>query len=96
MTVVFLFVGVTVHEAGCGSASLSATEIVRTQAAQLTSVAYSSSSAQCLLYNAVIGDGAELNLFKKHVCISHARSQTIDFFGGCFLTVSLGLAIGCC
>ena len=49
MTVVFPFDGVAFHEAGCGSAFLSATETVRTQAAQLTSVAYSSSSAQCLL-----------------------------------------------
>ena len=67
MTVVFPFDGVAFHEAGCGSASLSATETVRTQAAQLTSVAYSSSSTPCLLCNAVIGVGAELNLFTKHV-----------------------------
>ena len=67
MTVVFPFDGVAVHEAGCGSAFVSATETVRTQAAQLTSGAYSSTSAPCLLYNAVIGVGAELNLFKKHV-----------------------------
>ena len=49
MTIVFPFGGVVFHEAGCGSAFLSATENVRTQAAQLTSGAYSSSSAQCLL-----------------------------------------------
>ena len=40
MTVVFPFGGVAVHEAGCGSAFLSATENVRTQAAQLTLVPY--------------------------------------------------------
>ena len=49
MTVVFPFDGVAFHEVGCGSAFLSATENVGTQAAQLTSVAYSSSSAPCLL-----------------------------------------------
>ena len=49
MTIVFPSGGGAFHEAGCGSAFLSATENVRTQAAQLTSVAYSSSSAQCLL-----------------------------------------------
>ena len=43
MTIVFPFGGVVFHEAGCGSAFLSATENVRTQAAQLISVAYSSS-----------------------------------------------------
>ena len=75
----FPFDGVAFHEAGCGSAFLSATETVRTQAAQLTSVAYSSSSAPCLLYNAVIGVGAELNFFEKTWCISHARSQRNDF-----------------
>ena len=48
-TIVFPYGGVAFHEAGCGSAFLYATESVRTQAAQLTSVAYSSSSAQCLL-----------------------------------------------
>ena len=49
MIVVFPFDGVAFHEAGCGSASLSATETVRKQAAQLILVAYSSSSAPCLL-----------------------------------------------
>ena len=49
MTTVFPFGGVAFHEAGCGPAFLSATEDVRTQVAQLTLVAYSSSFAQCLL-----------------------------------------------
>ena len=49
MTIVFPFGGVAFHEAGCGSAFLSATKNVRTQAAQLISVAYSSLSAPCLL-----------------------------------------------
>ena len=48
LTVVFPFDGVAFHEAGCGSAFLSATQTLRTQAAQLTSVAFSSSSAPCL------------------------------------------------
>ena len=49
MIVVFPFGGVAVHAAGCGPASLSATENVRTQAVQLTSGSYSSTSGQCLL-----------------------------------------------
>ena len=67
MTIVFLFGGVAFYKAGCGSAFLSATEKVRTQAAQLTLVGYSSSSAQCLFFNAVIGVVAKPNLFEKHV-----------------------------
>ena len=43
MMIVFPFGGVAFYEAGCGSASLSATETLRTQAAQLTVVAYSMS-----------------------------------------------------
>ena len=65
MIVVFPFDGVAFHGAGCGSAFLSATESVRTQAAKLTSVAYSFSSAQCLLYSAVIGVGAKLQSFLR-------------------------------
>ena len=67
MTIVFPFGGVAFHEAGCGSASLSATETVRPQAAQLTSGAYSSTSAPCLLNNAVIDVVAKRNLFENHV-----------------------------
>ena len=94
MTVVFPFDGVAFHEVGCGSAFLSATENVRTQAAQLTSVAYSSSSAPCLLNNAVIGVGAKLNLFAKYSAkFRRAITASKQFFGRCFLCLSLGLAL---
>ena len=93
MIVVFPFGGVAFHEAGCGSAFLSAKESVRTQAAQLTSAAYSFSSAQSLLYNAVIGVGAKLNLFAQYSAkFRRAVTASKQFFGGCFLCLSLGLA----
>ena len=94
MMIVCPFSGVAFHRAGCGSAFLCATENVRAQAAQLTLVAYSSSSAQCLLYNAVIGVGAKLNLFAKFSAkFGRAVTASKQFCGSCLLCMSFGSAL---